>query len=134
MRKQKTVVDMLRELASLISEEAERNVEFAARLEGLLNELPERRQRKKAGLAAPLIEESLPDIYHELKERGEIDFRLWLREQPVRTLRAVIRKQDFDATHRTAKWKDAEKLSDLIFEGIRARLARGSALGRVGAQ
>jgi len=73
----------------------------------------------------------LPDIHAEWRTRGETDFRLWLRDQPIPILRAVIRSQDLDPMRRSARWKEAEKLADFIADSLRARLARGSAfIGR----
>lgn len=36
---------------------------------------------------------------------------LWLRDQSIPTIHAVIRVEDFDPTRRTTKWKDVEKLA-----------------------
>ena len=46
-------------------------------------------------------------------------------------LRAIIRLEDFDATHRTVKWKEPEKLAEFIADRLRDRQSRGSAfIGR----
>jgi hypothetical protein len=66
-------------------------------------------------------------VHAEWTARGGTEFRLWLRDQPIPTIRAVIRAQDLDPTRRTSKWKDAEKLAVFVAEALRARLARGSA-------
>jgi hypothetical protein len=58
--------------------------------------------------AAPTKPENLPDIHAEFKARGESEFQLWLRDQPVAVLRALIRGHDMDAARRTSKWKDAD--------------------------
>ena len=124
MRKEKALISMLRGLVDLISDEAASNPEFSSRLELLLSPLPKRKtpQRKRPvrlGL-------DLPDIYREFNSRGQAEFALWLRDQPIDLLRAVIRMHDLDATRRTSKWKDSDKLSHFITEQIRARMARGS--------
>ena len=129
MRKEKALIDMLLGLVAVIAEEAARNSEFAEKISNLLSVLPERKIAiKKTSVSAV---ENLPDIHSEWNIRGETDFRLWLREQPVSMLRAIIRAQDFDSTRRTTKWKEAEKLAEFITDGLRARLSRGSAfIGR----
>jgi hypothetical protein len=130
MRKEKTLINLLRGLVSVLSEEADKNPEFAAKIEELLTNLPEGKiiQKKTSSSVAP---DTLPDIYAEWNTRDETDFRLWLRGQPIPVLRALIRSQDFDSTRRTAKWKEAEKLAEFIADGLRARLSRGSAfIGR----
>jgi hypothetical protein len=68
----------------------------------------------------------LPDIHTEFTLRGQPEFQLWLRDQPVATLRSLVRLHDLDAARRTSKWKDAEKLSAFITDQISARLSRGS--------
>ena len=130
MRKEKTLIALLRGMVDLLVDESARNPDLAAKLESLLSELPEEKAHaKKRG--GPDMKRSVPDIYGEWKARGETDFRLWLREQPLPVLRIVIRAQDLDSTRRTAKWKDTAKLADYIADGLRARLSRGSAfLGR----
>jgi len=130
MRKEKELVSLLRGLADLLVEESAANPTFAARVELLLSGLPEGKarspERKLSLELAPL-----PDIYEEWTKRGETEFRLWLREQPMAVLRLIIRRQDLDPTRRTTKWKELEKLADFISDGMRSRLARGSAfMGR----
>lgn len=130
MRKEKALIRLLSSLIDLLTEESARNPEFSSKLDTLLSELPVKRTTtKKAAKATP--PEHLPDIHAEWIARGEMDFRLWLRDQPVPVLRAVIRAEDLDAARRTVKWKEAEKLADFIADSLRARQSRGSAfIGR----
>lgn len=127
MRSEKALVGLLRGLVQLLADESERNPEFAKRLEGLLSALPESRRSQAAKRPARDTGTIAPDVHAEWIARGETDFRLWLRDQPIATIRAVIRAQDLDPTRRTTKWKDVEKLADFVAEGLRARLSRGSA-------
>lgn len=130
MRKEKTLIGLLRSLVDLLAEESARNPEFASKVDTLLSELPERKSVPKKSAKTP-SPEHLPDIHAEWNARGETDFRLWLRDQPIPVLRAVIRTEDLDATRRTVKWKEAEKLAAFIADSLRARQSRGSAfLGR----
>jgi len=116
---------MLQKLVKLLSDEADRNPKFADELDALLSPLPTSKPRRKPEQQGPLSE-SLPDIHTEYSTKGESGFRLWLRDQPIKVLRALIRAHDFDARRRTAKWKNGEQLSEFITEQLRARLARGS--------
>jgi hypothetical protein len=130
MRKEKELINLLRGLVALLAEESECNQEFAQKLETLLSGLPEKKTgiKKAAKTSSP---KQLPDIHAEWQARGETDFRLWLRDQPIAVLRAIIRSEDFDATRRTSKWKEAEKLSQFIADRLRDRQSRGSAfIGR----
>ncbi len=126
MRKEKALVALLRDLVDVLAEEAARNPAFGARIEQLLEDIPERRKAKprKSSFKG---HEAPPDVHAEWSARGEADFRLWLRDQPISTIRAVIRDQDLDPTRRTTKWKDAEKLAGFVADSLRARLSRGSA-------
>lgn len=130
MRKEKALIGLLSSLVDLLNEESARNPEFSSKLNALLTELPEKKATlKKSTKATP--PEHLPDIHAEWNVRSEIDFRLWLRDQPIPVLRAVIRTEDLDATHRTVKWKEVEKLADFIADNLKARRSRGSAfIGR----
>jgi len=132
MRKEKALIGLLRGLVDLVAEQSARNPEFASKLDTLLSALPERKAAPKRS-ATPPSPVRLPDIHAEWNTRGETDFRLWLRDQPIPVLRAVIRAEDLDATRRTAKWKEAEKLAEFIADSLRARQLRGSAFIRRGA-
>jgi len=122
-------VALLCDLVDLLAEEAARNPEFDARIQQLLEAIPERRKAKPRK-ATPKASESVPDVHAEWSARGETDFRLWLRGQPIPTIRAVIRAQDLDPGRRTAKWGEREKLADFVADSIRTRLSRGSAFIR----
>ncbi|MFN2533025.1 MAG: hypothetical protein ABR555_17200 [Pyrinomonadaceae bacterium] len=124
MRKEKALISLLKELVDLISKEAAQNPEFARKLELLLSPLPAKKLAKRKRPAKASLD--LPDVYREYNARGQAEFTLWLRDQPIDLLRAVIRSHDLDATRRTSKWKDQGKLSHFITEQIRSRMARGS--------
>ena len=124
MRKEKALIGLLQDLVKLVSDEAERNTEFAVRLDALLVPIPSGKTAKRPRVTAP--KQNLPDIHAEFNSRGESEFHHWLREQPIAILRALIRQHDLDTARRTAKWKEADKLSAFITDQIRARLDRGS--------
>lgn len=126
MRKEKALVVLLRDLADLLADEAARNPDFGTRIEQVIEAIPDRRRttQRKANTKRRA---AAPDVHAELSARGENGFRLWLSDQPIPTIRAVIRAQDLDPTRRTAKWKDARKLASFVADGLRARLSRGSA-------
>ena len=129
MRKEKPLIALLRGLVDLLVEESERNPKFAARVEALFSGLPERKVRMGAPKSAR--SSNLPDVHAEWTNRGETEFRLWLRDQEISVLRGVIRRQDLDPTSRTTKWKESERLAQFIADGLGARLARGSSfIGR----
>ena len=129
MRNEKALIKLLRGLVDILADEAARNPDFAARLDDVLTGLPKEPAKPARQSATQPAE--LPDIHAEWNQHNETDFRLWLRDQPMSVLRALVRTHDFEPTRRTTKWKEAEKLADFIADGLKARLARGSSfLGR----
>nr|AWL99398.1 hypothetical protein CIT40_04740 [Bradyrhizobium amphicarpaeae] len=115
---------LLRGLVDLLALEADRNPDFANRLDIVLNSLPAKIGRSPKALGAS--QENAPDVYSKWEEIGETEFVLWLRALSKETLRAIIRANGFDPAGRTPKWKDVEKLSSFIEDSLRARLARGA--------
>lgn len=129
MRNEKALIKLLRGLVDLLAEEAARNSNFAARLDDVLTGL--QKESATPSKQRTTLPTELPDIHVEWNQRNETDFRLWLRDQPMPVLRALVRTHDLDPTRRTTKWKEAEKIANFIAEGLKARLARGSSfLGR----
>jgi hypothetical protein len=131
MRNKSSLIRLFRGLLDLIDDEAERSAEFAAKLDDLLPPIPSK-TRSKVTRSKVKSEPDVPDIYAERKMRGEDEFRLWLRDQSVPVLRAIIRKHDLDSARRTARWKDTEKLAAYIADGLRGRVERGSSFMRGG--
>jgi|TARA_R110002096_G_scaffold49157_1_gene130138 hypothetical protein len=125
MRKQKALIGVLRRLVDLVADEAKKNPEFAERLEEILEPVPTSKSQSRKR-SKPNGDVELPDVHSEWRFRDSVDFRLWLREQSVDVLRALIKHHDLDATRRTARWKDAEKLSGFIADQLQARLSRGA--------
>jgi hypothetical protein len=126
MRKEKELMALLRGLVDLLAAEAGRNPEFADKLDSLLSAVATRKGSAGQASRKP-VSVHIPDLYVEHTARSEDDFRLWLRDLPVPVLHALIRSNDFDPTRRTSKWKEGEKLAAFIADGLRARMARGSA-------
>ncbi|HQO65040.1 MAG TPA: hypothetical protein PK528_15630 [Syntrophorhabdus sp.] len=127
MRKEKVLISILHKLVGLLAEESAQNPEFAKRLDLIISDLPEMRVTQKSPSIKKQSQVQLPDIHTEWKSRGETNFRLWMCEQPIPVLRAIIRNQDLDPARRTSKWKDVEKLANFITDNLRSRLSRGSA-------
>ncbi len=125
MRKESGLISLGRGLIDLLAEEAARNPDFSQKLDSLFESLSEKKSRTKR-FASPKELLTPPDIYAEWRARGETEFRLWLRDQPVAILRMLIREHDLDAARRTEKWRDAEKLSGYIADQLQARLRRGT--------
>ena len=126
MRNEKELIKLFKGLVDLIAEESIRNPEFSAKLDSILPDLLQKKNvsNKKLSKKEPL---DIPDFHAELNTRNEVDFILWLRNQPITVLREIIRREDLDPARRSARWKDPQKLANFISENLRARKARGSA-------
>jgi len=125
MQNRRSLIRLLRGLIALLVEEAERNPEFATRLDKLLAPVVGK-THAKGQHRKPVAETDVPDIYQERNSRGDDGFRFWLRDQSVSMLRAMIRKHDLDGSRRTAKWKDTEKLSKYVADQLQGRMKHGS--------
>jgi hypothetical protein len=117
----------LRELLKLIEEEAGRNPNFSSRLEEIVAELPSKEQRKTSKQKNATQSIAAPDIFAALQEKGEEEFRFWLRTLDVATLKTIIKKNGFDPAKASVRWTEPDKFVALIVEQAIARLKRGSA-------
>lgn len=117
----------LRELLKLIEEEAGRNPNFSSRLEEIVAELPLKEQRKNSKQKNAAQSIVAPDIFAALQEKGEEEFRFWLRSLSLATLKSIIKANGFDPAKISARWTEPDKFIALIVEQAVARLKRGSA-------
>ena len=124
MQSTKKLTPILRNLLSLVDEEASRNPEFAARLESIMAELPTRPARPPR---PPKAAVEIPDVFAALQEKGEAEFGFWARTLDLVTLKAVIRSNGFDPAKASQRWTDPDKFVALVVEQTVARLKRGSA-------
>lgn len=126
MSASRKLIETFRALARLIEEEAERNPDFAEKLEAITRGLRVRStaQRKDKDQDAAA---DVPDVLKEYETRGSEEFRFWLRASHSPHLRAIIKANGFDPEKKSARWTEPDKLIDLIVEQTAARLKRGSA-------
>lgn len=127
MQSTKKLTSVLRDLVLLLDEEAARNPAFAASLDAVLAGLPPRvgnssRQSGKARTLPPA-----PDVFAALQDKGESEFRFWIRDLDIPTLKAVIKRNGFDPGKLSQRWSDRDKFVNLVVEQTIARMKRGSA-------
>lgn len=114
---------ILRKVFRLIEEEATRNPDFAQKLaeialsHGSLGEVRSKRIKKRL---------TFPDVYQEYDEQTATGFYMWLYDQPIATLKGIIKQHDLDPSRRSAKWNEHNRLVKLIIAQVEARLRRGS--------
>ncbi len=115
-----------RNLLALVEDEARQNPAFAERLEAISAELPagsvKRSKRRK--LAMP---SEIPDVVSAFQEKGEQEFRFWLRSLSLRVLKSVVKVNGFDPGKNSQRWTEPDKFVELIADQTAARLRRGSA-------
>ena len=121
------LTDTLRALVDLVEEEAARNPSFAQRLEAIVAELPDSGARKKSSKPKGSAENvDVPDVLLALQEKGEAEFRFWLRDFDLVTLKAIVKANGFDPGKNSQRWTEPDKFIALIAEQTAARLRRGS--------
>lgn len=125
----------LAQLAEAIAEEAERNPNFASRLERALGALAEPAatksrdrlprdlgQRVRHGRRSPAVLDPI-SVYRE----GEETLRNRLRQLSQDQLRDVVAEYGMDPDKLAMKWKSADRLIDRIVEVSRGRATKGDA-------
>lgn len=118
----------LRALVELVEDEASHNPAFAQRLEAIVAELPAASANKKSvkpKIAAEDIQ--IPDALKAFQEKGETEFRFWLRDFDLQTLKAIVKANGFDPGKNSQRWTEPDKFIGLITEQTIARLRRGAA-------
>lgn len=99
--------------------EAQRNADFAARLEqALATDSPKRTSRRRApGRLDPF----------DVLASGEDTLRIHLAELSVEELKDVVAEHGMDHTKLAMRWRRPERLIELIVNETKARLAKGDA-------
>lgn len=126
MQRNKVLVKVLNDLAKLMAEEADRNPDFANRVDMILREVAVANSGVSTKKAKSL-ELDIPDVFTEYETREEGDFINWLGAYELDVLKSIVKTNAFDSNGRSSKWKDKSKLTQLILEQIKVRLNRGSA-------
>jgi hypothetical protein len=126
MRTTKKLTRALSALVELLEDEAAQNPNFAKKLEEALNELPEATKKKAKRTKPSLDKIETPDIIEAFQVKGEEEFRFWLRDFDLITLKAIIKQNGFDPGKNSQRWKEPDKFIELITEQAIARLKRGS--------
>ncbi len=130
----------VRKMAREIIDEAERNPEFAARLDAALGESPFATATNGAavanGAAMPAAKESArrgaqrrPAVLDpiELARCGEPALRSRLAELSVHELKDVVADYAMDSSGQVMKWRSAERITDRIVGNALGRAYKGSA-------
>ncbi len=117
----------LKALFKVIESEAAHNLEFAAKLAAALGEAPTNRNRSEAPPKRNRPPSVIPDVFKSLQEKGDAEFKFWLRTLDMLTLREIVKQNGFDTAKVSQRWREPDKLIDLVHEQTQSRLKRGSA-------
>lgn len=131
-----SAIERLRAALEVITEEAEANPKFAKRLEAALKgssrrasaarreksrepneQRPRASRRRRPALLDPL----------ELFERDPREVRRRLEALDLEALKDIVAEYGMDSTHLAMKWKQQDRLVDLIVQTVEARSRRGDA-------
>ena len=113
-------------LVTLLEDEASNNPNFAKKLEAVLGDLPKVSKKKTKRAKPDLKTINTPDVFETFQEKGETEFRYWLRDFEIIILKAIIKQNGFDPGKNSQRWSDPDKFIKLITEQTAARLNRGS--------
>ena len=119
---------VLRSLVSLIEDEATKNPDFAQRLEAVMDGFFTSANSKRVPKSKPTETGTPPpDVIAEYQAKGESEFRFWLRELDVPTLKSIVKANGFDPGKNSQRWIEPDKFIALIVDQTASRLRRGSA-------
>jgi len=127
MRSTQKLTRVLRDLLSLVEEEASRNPVFAERLEAITASLSVSSGKKAARVKSTDPSEPPPDVFAAYQGKGLEEFRYWLRSLDLLTLKAIVKANGFDTGKASTRWTEPDKFVDLIADQTAARMRRGSA-------
>ncbi len=127
MQSAQKLTHALRALIALVEEEASHNPDFAHRLEAIVSDLPSTQGGEKTRKSRPRKSHGTsPDVIAAYESKGEVEFRFWLREFDLLTLKAIVKANGFDPGKNSQRWSEPDKFIALIVEQTAARLRRGS--------
>ena len=127
MQSTKKLTVVLRDLVALLEDESARNPAFAQSLEDVLAGLPSRAGRPSRRFKSSKPLPPAPDVFAALQEKGESEFRFWVRSLDVPTLKSIIKANGFDPGKASQRWTDQDKFVALVADQTVARMKRGSA-------
>lgn len=118
-----TLKQKLRAIGTVVLEEAERNPEFALRLDRALgaSEAPLPVKRSRARAAAVI------DPVAVLAEHGEDALRSALQPLTLEQLLDVVAEFGMDPSKLVMKWKSSGRVSERIIENAKRRSVKGDA-------
>ena len=112
------VADILRVLAAKI----EASPQLLDDLGLVLGDLPKKSKARKTREAV-----QTPDVFAIFSQGGEVALRTTLAPLELRVLRKLVSQHGLDPSKLAVKWRDRERLVQLIMERVVARSEKGKA-------
>lgn len=125
----KQIRKALRQITDVLADEAERNPHFAAELANAIGiSSKEGKDTRKKNSKSSVVETSF-DPFEVYLSRGIDGLREGLLSLDIEQLRNIIRKNRFDSSRASSKWKDENKdrFISLISDAVEARTKQGEA-------
>lgn len=127
MQSGKSLRKRLQMLFDVLESEATRNPAFASQLSSVFGDAQAESPVRIGSASAQTIPATIPDVFTALQEKGDEEFRFWLRTLDLSTLKAIVKQNGFDPAKASQRWKDADKFVGLVHEQTQSRLKRGYA-------
>lgn len=118
-----TLKQTLRSLGAVLIEEAERNPDFARRLQQALGGAQEAQPLKRSRTRTPAV----VDPVAVLADHGEDALRARLQPLALDQLLDVVAEFGMDPSKLVMKWKNPERVSEHIIENAKRRSVKGDA-------
>ena len=118
-----TLKQTLRSLGAVLIEEAERNPDFARRLQQALGGAQEAPPLKRSRTRTPAV----VDPVAVLADHGEDALRARLQPLALDQLLDVVAEFGMDPSKLVMKWKNPERISEHIIENAKRRSVKGDA-------
>jgi hypothetical protein len=118
-----TLKKTLNDFVRVVAEEAERNLEFARRVEEALGLHPKPPKPKKSRPANRRAAAALDPV--QLVRQGESVLRARLGELNIEQLKDIVADYGMDPAKLVMKWKDPQRIVDRIVELSVGRVRKG---------
>lgn len=120
MSDEKEIARRIARILRLLAGKIEENPDMLRDMELIIRDIPSVSRKRKV--------EEHPidfDIFHVFAEGGEHGLRRRLESVELKTLKGIIRQHGFDVSKLADKWRNKERLVNLVTERVAARSDKG---------
>ena len=120
MSEEKEIACRIARVLRLLAGQIEDNPELLKETGLAVRDIPTVGRQKKPKEATTSL-----DVFNVFATEGQEGLRTKLEALELRTLKTIVSLHGFDLSKRAAKWRDKERLINLITEKVAARSDRG---------